>query len=86
MLKGKILLLRKKPLTALACVLAAALIFYVVNYPYAATVAATQRQLPIYCVQRDQKMVAISFDAAWGDGRQRPPMWAGAPNCWKTYR
>ena len=64
---GKILLLPKKPLTILACVLAAALMFYVVNYPYAADAAATQRQLPIYCVQRDQKMVAISFDAAWGD-------------------
>ena len=64
---GKILLLRKKPLTILACVLAAALMFYVVNYPYAADAAATQRQLPIYFVQRDQKMVAISFDAAWGN-------------------
>ena len=64
---GKILLFRKKRLTALACALAAALIFYVVNYPYAATAAATNRQLPIYCVQRDQKMVAISFDAAWGN-------------------
>ena len=64
---GKILLLRKKPLTILACALAAALMFYVVNYPYAATAAASTRQLPIYCVQRDQKMVAISFDAAWGN-------------------
>ena len=64
---GKILLFRKKRLTALACALAAALIFYVVNYPYAATAASTNRQLPIYCVQRDQKMVAISFDAAWGN-------------------
>ena len=25
-----------------------------------------QRKLPIYCVQTDQKQVAISFDAAWG--------------------
>ena len=24
------------------------------------------RQLPIYCVDRDDNMVAISFDAAWG--------------------
>ena len=29
--------------------------------------AATTRQLPIYCVQRDQKLVSISFDAAWGN-------------------
>ena len=64
---GKILLFRKKRLTALACALAAALIFYVVNYPYAATAASTNRQLPIYCVQRDQKLISISFDAAWGN-------------------
>ena len=44
---GKILLLRKKPLTILACVLAAALMFYVVNYPYAVSAAATKRQRPI---------------------------------------
>ena len=25
------------------------------------------RQLPIYCVQRDQKLAAISFGAAWGN-------------------
>lgn len=68
---GKILLLRKKRLTALACALAAALIFYVVNYPYAATAAATNRQLPIYCVQRDQKLASVSFDAAWGDVKER---------------
>lgn len=65
----KILLLRRKPLVVLTCALAAALMFYVVNYPYAATASATTRQLPIYCVQRDQKMVAISFDAAWGNVR-----------------
>lgn len=64
---GKILLLRRKPLVVLACALAAALMFYVVNYPYATTASATKRQLPIYCVQRDQKLVSISFDAAWGN-------------------
>ena len=26
-----------------------------------------KRQLPIYCVQRDQPQVALSFDAAWGN-------------------
>ena len=26
------------------------------------------RELPIYCVQTDQKKVALSFDAAWGNG------------------
>ena len=63
----KIILLRRKLLAVLACVLAAAAMFYVVNYPEAVSAAAAKRQLPIYCVQRDQKMVAISFDAAWGN-------------------
>ncbi len=26
------------------------------------------RELPIYCVQTDKKQVALSFDAAWGNG------------------
>lgn len=69
----KIILLRRKLLAVLACVLAAAAMFYVVNYPEVVSAAATKRQLPIYCVQRDQKMVAISFDAAWGDVRLRHP-------------
>ena len=63
----KVILLKRKTLTGLACALAAAAIFYVVNFPPAVGAAATQRQLPIYCVQRDQKLVSISFDAAWGD-------------------
>ena len=29
--------------------------------------AATERQLPIYCVQKDYKVVSLSFDAAWGN-------------------
>ena len=57
----KVFLLKRKLLTVLACALAAAAIFCAVHYP------AADRQLPIYCVQRDQKMVAISFDAAWGN-------------------
>lgn len=27
------------------------------------------RELPIYCVETDKKQVALSFDAAWGNGR-----------------
>ena len=30
-------------------------------------VAATQRELPIYCVDRDNKCVSLTFDAAWGN-------------------
>ncbi|WP_277935364.1 hypothetical protein [Parablautia muri] len=27
------------------------------------------RELPIYCVERDEKKIALSFDAAWGNER-----------------
>ena len=63
----RILLLKKRWWSAALCLCLAAAILYVVNYPPAVGAAATARQLPIYCVQRDQKMVAISFDAAWGN-------------------
>ena len=51
----------------MVCLCLAAVMFDVVNYPAAVGTAATTRQLPIYCVQRDQKLVSISFDAAWGN-------------------
>ena len=63
----KVILLKRRVFSVLACLVAAAGIFYVVNFPPAVGAAATARQLPIYCVQRDQKLVAISFDAAWGN-------------------
>ncbi len=35
----------------------------------AALVAGAERDLPIYCVDKgDEKIVAMSFDAAWGNG------------------
>ena len=54
-----------------AALLAAAAIFYAVNYPASVSAAATTRQLPIYSVERSQKVCAISFDAAWGDAKVR---------------
>ncbi len=32
----------------------------------AATVLAKKRELPVYCVERADKVLAISFDASWG--------------------
>ena len=29
--------------------------------------ASAARELPIYCVQRDDKVVSLTFDASWGD-------------------
>ncbi|MBQ6933121.1 MAG: polysaccharide deacetylase family protein, partial [Clostridia bacterium] len=33
----------------------------------AVATSATKRDLPIYCVQTDEKVLSISFDAAWGN-------------------
>ena len=59
-------LLRRRHLALLSAALAAAAIFAAVNAPAAIIASATARQLPIYCVERDQKVCSISFDAAWG--------------------
>ena len=61
----KLLFVKRKILTVLVCALAAAAMLWVVNFPAAVNASASARQLPIYCVQRDQKMLSISFDAAW---------------------
>ena len=66
-MKSKTIFFERKMTTGVACFLAAVLMFGVVYYPAAVSVAGTSRQLPIYCVQRDQKVVSISFDAAWGN-------------------
>lgn len=41
--------------------------------PDSITVSSTVngRELPIYCVETDKKQIALSFDAAWGDGYLR---------------
>ena len=63
----KLFLVKRKIFTIAACLLAACAMFYIVYHPAVVGAAATTRQLPIYCVQRDQKMLSISFDAAWGN-------------------
>ena len=68
----KCIILRRRVVTLILCALAACAIFAVVNHPAVVGVSATTRQLPIYSVERDQKMISISFDAAWGDVRLRP--------------
>ena len=62
----KTFLIRRRSLSLLACAVVACLMFCVINYPAAVDASAATRQLPIYCVQRDQNLVSISFDAAWG--------------------
>jgi len=63
----KIICLRRKVLAAVGCLAAAILMCWVAASPKAVGAAATERQLPIYCVQKDYKVVSLSFDAAWGN-------------------
>ena len=67
----KCIILKRKILAAAGCLAVAVAMFVTVNHPAVVGVAASERELPIYCVERDQKMLSISFDAAWGDGRER---------------
>lgn len=62
-----ILLVRRRYLLVLAALVLAGGIFWVVSLPAAVHTAATARQLPIYSVERTDKICAISFDAAWGN-------------------
>ena len=64
-------LLRRKMLVGALCLMVAVAMLYAVNHPAIVGTAATTRQLPIYCVERDQKVCSISFDAAWGDAEMR---------------
>lgn len=57
----------KSVISATCMVLLVALIFWAVSSPTVVGAAASKRSLPIYCVQRSDKTVAISFDAAWGN-------------------
>ena len=63
----KVIYLSRKLLAAAACAAAAAIMLWVVNNPAVVGASATTRQLPIYCVQKDYKVLSVSFDAAWGD-------------------
>ena len=62
----KFVVFKRKWLTLGAAALCAAAIFCAVSVPAAVSASVATRQLPIYCVERDQKVCSISFDAAWG--------------------
>ena len=58
---------RRKALGSIALALAVAAIFWAVNSPAVIGASASSRELPIYCVRRDNKAVSLTFDAAWGN-------------------
>ena len=63
----KIFLIRRRHLMLAAGALLTFALFWVVNAPTAVQTSAATRQLPICCVDRADKTIAISFDAAWGE-------------------
>jgi len=61
------IVLTKKRLALGATILTVILMFFVINDPAIVGAAAVKRELPIYCVKRDNKAVSLTFDAAWGN-------------------
>ena len=64
---AKVLIFPRKWLAVAACCIAVAVMFAVVNHPAIVGTSAAIRQLPIYSVEREYKVCALSFDAAWGN-------------------
>ena len=68
MINLHVLLVRyRRVLSGAGMLILIALIFWAVNSPAIVGASATQRQLPVYSVQRSDKVLALSFDAAWGN-------------------
>lgn len=66
----RLLVITKKKLIGFGISLAAfvlAVFISVSSISEAVEASATQREIPIYCVERQDKVVSISFDAAWGN-------------------
>ena len=62
---------RGKRLTVAAAAAVGLALCLLCAIPRAAMAAATQRDLPIYCVQKDSKVCSLTFDAAWGNIKVR---------------
>ncbi len=58
---------KKRLLYAIASILVVVLIFLISGTPAFVNTAASSRKLPIYSVERDDKCVSLTFDAAWGN-------------------
>jgi len=63
----KIVVWKQKTAGILAGILALCAVGYTAAYTTTAGAYQSDRQLPIYCVDKDQKTCSISFDAAWGN-------------------
>ena len=66
LLKGKKKRVRDLVSAGMLALLVAATV-WTVRRPEVVAAIAPARQLPVYCVDRSDKKIAISFDAAWGN-------------------
>lgn len=57
----------RRLVSGLALILAVVMIFWATNSPGVVGVSKATRILPIYCVQREEKVCSLTFDAAWGN-------------------
>ncbi|MEG2015094.1 MAG: polysaccharide deacetylase family protein, partial [Clostridia bacterium] len=58
----------------LACVLCCLIFVSCLFYSETVSTIAQNRKIPIYCVERADNLVSISFDAAWGADKTRKIM------------
>lgn len=66
----KLLILTRHKLILIACCAVMAVVIAVVgvgSYGRAVETSNTDREIPIYYVDTEEKVVSLSFDAAWGD-------------------
>ena len=62
----KVLWIKKRYMMVFGGLMLALAIFWAVNSSPSVAASVATRQLPIYCVDRDDNVISISFDAAWG--------------------
>ena len=60
--RGKVLLIRRKYIVAAALTLAVLAIFYIVNHPAITGVSGRERVVPIYSVQREDRVMSLTFN------------------------
>ncbi len=60
----KMLVITRKHLMVASCIV---LSLVLITVGSVISFASGERKLPIYCVETDEKKIAISFDAAWGN-------------------
>lgn len=61
------LTVRRRIIASAALLLVVAAILYIVTNPAVVGVSAGVRELPVYSVERDNRAVSLTFDAAWGN-------------------